>query len=76
MNVNTRSVLTDDDLNDTDRRILEKLQEGRVTPQYLADELNITRQYASERLKRFVEHEAVDKIASGLYELVDDPRRN
>lgn len=67
-------MLGDEDLNDTDRVILDELNEGRVTPQYLAKQLDITRQYASTRLKRFVEHGVVEKIASGLYELDHDPR--
>jgi predicted transcriptional regulator len=67
-------MLTDDDLNDTDRRVLAVLAEGRVTPQFVADEINVSRTYASERLKRLTEHAHVQKVAPGLYELVDDPR--
>ncbi|NHN64376.1 winged helix-turn-helix domain-containing protein [Haloarcula sp. JP-Z28] len=67
-------VLDPDELNETDESILDELVEGRVTPQYLADQLNISRPYASEKLKRFVEHRHVEKLASGLYELRDDPR--
>lgn len=63
-----------EDLNDTDEKTLEQLQEGRVTPQYLADQLNITRPYASEKLRRLMEHGHVEKLASGLYEIEDDPR--
>jgi len=67
-------MLTDDDLNSTDCRVLSVLDAGRVTPQYVASELDLSRTYASERLKRLVEHAHVNKIAPGLYELVDDPR--
>jgi len=75
MAVKNRSVtLSDDDLNETDRAIVTELERGRVTPQYLASELDISRPYASERLKRLLEHEHVDRLAPGLYELVDDPR--
>lgn len=66
--------LKSDDLNETDESILNELVKGRVTPQYLADQLDISRTYASEKLKRFVEHGHVEKLASGLYELSDDPR--
>lgn len=69
-------VLSPGQLNDTDIRILDELQEGRVTPSYLADQLDISRPYASERLKRLVEHEHVERIAGGLYELADDPRED
>jgi len=67
-------MLTRDDLNDTDGRVLDVLREGRVTPQYVADQLDVSRTYASERLKRLVEHDHVKKLASGLYELNSDPR--
>ena len=67
-------MLTPDDLNGTDGRVLDVLGEGRVTPQFVADELDVSRTYASERLTRLIEHNHVEKIAPGLYELVDDPR--
>lgn len=67
-------MLGPEDLNDTDRRVLSVLAEGRVTPQFVAEQLGISRTYASERLTRLVEHNHVSKRAPGLYELVDDPR--
>jgi len=67
-------MLTDDDLNSTDDRILDVLVEGRVTPQYVADQTGVSRTYASERLTRLLEHDHVARPAPGLYELVDDPR--
>ncbi len=67
-------VLSNDDLNDTDRSILGLLREGRVTPPYVADELDKSREYASERLIRMLEHGHAERVAPGLYELVDDPR--
>lgn len=67
-------VLSPEDLSDTDDKILEQLQEGRVTPQYLANQLDISRPYASDKLRRFVEHGHIERLASGLYELEDDPR--
>lgn len=66
--------LSADDLNDTDEEILDELARGRVTPQFLADQLYLSRPYASDKLKRFVEHGHVERIAPGLYELTDDPR--
>ncbi|MFB6139667.1 MAG: MarR family transcriptional regulator [Halosimplex sp.] len=68
--------LTAADLNSTDHEVLDELRQGRVTPQFLANQLNITRQYSSERLKRLQEHQLVARIGSGLYELKDDPRWN
>lgn len=74
MAANSLRVLTPEDLNDTDERLLDLLEEGRVTPQYVADQIDISRTYASERLKRLVEHRYVERPAPGLYELVEDPR--
>ena len=69
-----QDVLTTEDLNATDRKVLDVLHDGRVTPQYVAEEIEVSRTYASERLKRLKEHRHVRKLASGLYELVEDPR--
>lgn len=66
--------LSPDQLNDTDGRILDVMLDGRATPQYVADQLDLSRPYASDRLKRLVEHGHVERLAAGLYELVDDPR--
>ena len=66
-------MLTDDDLNPTDYLVLDVLREGRATPQFVAEEADISRTYASERIKRFSEHGHVEKLAPGLYELVVDP---
>jgi DNA-binding Lrp family transcriptional regulator len=71
-----RSVLDADDMNDTDWRIVEELRDGRVTPTYLADRVGISREYASDRLKRMVEHDMVERPAAGLYELVEAPERD
>jgi hypothetical protein len=66
--------LSPEDLTDTDKKILEQLQEGRVTPQYLVSQLEISRTYASDKLRRLLEHGHVERLASGLYEIKDDPR--
>jgi len=74
MAASATGVLSPDDLNRTDEKVLGVLAGGRVTPRFVADELDVSRTYASERLKRLVEHRHVEKVAPGLYELVDDPR--
>ena len=66
--------LRPENINETDEAILDELAQGRVTPQYVADQLDISRPYASEKLKRFLEHNHVKRLASGLYELESDPR--
>ena len=71
MSENQHTMLSTDDLNATDRRIINELQEGRVTPAYLRNELEVSREYASERLKRFREHGIVVRLAAGLYELTE-----
>jgi DNA-binding MarR family transcriptional regulator len=63
------------DLNPTDKAILEMLGEGRCSPTYIAEEQGYSRQNVTNRLGRLVEHGYVEKLAPGLYELVDDPRR-
>ena len=73
MSVKDPPVLNNDSLNDTDREILELLREGRVTPPYVSDRLDKSREYASERLIRLNEHGHTVRPAPGLYELVDDP---
>ena len=74
MTVTTNSVLKPEDLNDTDESLLDVLQGGRVTPTYAAEEMSVSREYASDRLKRLTEHGHITKVAPGLYELASDPR--
>ena len=76
MSTDLQPVLEDADLNETDRKILAMIAEGRVSPPYVSEELEISREYASERLIRLKEHEHVERISPGLYELVDDPRED
>jgi len=63
-----------DHLNEVDVELLDVLIVGRVTPTFAAEEISVSREYASERLKRLLEHGHVQKLAAGLYELVNDPR--
>lgn len=61
-------------LSDTDKAVLEILDEGRNAPSNIADQLDFTRQYVQQRLRRLEEHGHVRNIGSGVYEIVDDPR--
>ena len=61
-------------LNDTDKAVLEILDEGRNAPSNIAEQLDFTRQYVQQRLRRLEEHGHVRNIGSGVYEIVDDPR--
>lgn len=72
--------LSGSDLNQTDERILEVLEQGRATPELVRIKLEksgkeVSRQYINRRLRRLCEHDHVKNVEStGVYELVDDPR--
>jgi len=63
-----------DYLNEVDVELLNVMSVGRVTPTFAADEIGVSREYASERLKRLLEHDHVQKLSRGLYEITDDGR--
>ncbi len=59
--------------NECDTAILNHLQEGRVTSAYLETEIEWSRSYITQRLKRLEEHEVVRNLGdTGLYELAVD----
>lgn len=71
--------LSEDNLRDIDRELLDYLREGRVTPAYarkrLADETGqeVTGAYIGQRLQRFEEHGHVENLYDvGLYALRED----
>lgn len=68
--------MEDIDLNPTDNAILDMLRRGRCSPTYIAQEKDYSRQNVTNRLGRLVEHGYVQKLAPGLYELVNDPRES
>ena len=61
-------------MNPTDDVILQMLEQGRCTPSYIAEKQEYSRQNVTNRLNRLVELGYVDRVHTGLYELVDDPR--
>jgi len=69
-------MLTGEDLNSADKQILDELREGRVTPALVSERRDLGRSYASQRLIRLKEHGHVVELVRGLYELVDDPRKD
>ena len=69
-------MLNPDQLTPTDEKILDMLQDGRVTAPYVSEEQDKSLEYVRSRLVRFMEHEHVERIHDGLYELVDDPRKH
>ena len=75
--------LSEENLRDVDRDLLDYLVDGRITPVYarerMADEgrREVTSTYLGQRLQRFEEHGHVRNLyETGLYELVDDPRES
>lgn len=75
-------MLSPDGLRDVDRKLLDYLDEGRVTPVYCQrrlenDGMEYSRGYLHGRLVRFVEHNHAENLMdTGLYELVEDPRND
>ncbi|WP_248911099.1 hypothetical protein [Halocatena marina] len=61
----------DHDLRDIDEAILDKLEEGRCTRQYLANELDVTGEYIYQRIDILDKLKLVEIIHSGFYELPD-----
>lgn len=70
------------DLKEIDEEILDCLLEGRDsgqpwgrnTPTNLADEVDSSRQWVSQRLKMMESADYVRNIGGGVYEFVEDPR--
>lgn len=61
-------------LNEADVAILGEIRDGRVTAAYLSSQIDWSREYITQRLRRFEEHGIVENLAdSGLYELKSDP---
>jgi hypothetical protein len=67
-------MLEEEDLGPADEKLLDLLQEGRVTAPYAAEKADYSLQYTRDRLGRLVEHGNARKVYEGLYELLNDPR--
>lgn len=64
------------DLSKTDRAIIRELRKGRNIPANLARSIDSDRHYVQRRLKRLREHNIVNNIGRGVYELTEtDPDR-
>jgi ArsR family transcriptional regulator, cadmium/lead-responsive transcriptional repressor len=61
------------DLQPVDWRIVEELREGRNVPSNIADNVDMTRQYVSQRLKLLEAAGYVENVGRGVYGLVSDP---
>ena len=58
-----------DDLRDVDWQIIEILREGRNNAPNIAEQLDYSRQYISERLGYLKSGNVVEPIGHGIYEL-------
>lgn len=68
--------LDPDQLNPTDRVILDNLNKGRCTAAYIATETGYSKGNIRNRLVRLAEHGYVKQLGGGLYELIEDPRHH
>ena len=64
----------DEDFDSIHWSLIVVLREGRATPSYLGERIGESRQLVSQRLRDLTMAGYVDKVHTGLYELVDDPR--
>lgn len=67
-----RSDIDESDYTETELRILDMLDEGRCTPAYIAEELDVTKEYIRNRLGDLTRLGLVKKVHRGLYEINDD----
>jgi hypothetical protein len=63
-------------LKRVDKAILAYMREdgGRLTPSWIADEIDYERPYVNQRLTRLEEHGHVANPGYGLWTLENDPR--
>ncbi|WP_227375054.1 hypothetical protein [Haladaptatus halobius] len=59
----------DDEFSPVERGVLNLLVEGRASPVYLAQELDVTQEWVKDRLRDLVRLGLVRKAHRGLYEL-------
>jgi predicted glycoside hydrolase/deacetylase ChbG (UPF0249 family) len=64
-----REEIDEDDFTDTELGMLDMLAEGRCTPAYLAEELDVSQEYVRSRLSDLHRLSLVEKVHRGLYEL-------
>ena len=60
--------------SDKEEQILALLKDGRVTPKLIKEEINLNDQQVNYALNQLIAAGWVERITTGLYELIDDPR--
>lgn len=67
-----RSEIDEDDFTATEIAILDMLEDGRCTPAYLAESIDVSQEYVRGRLSDLTRLGLVKKVHRGLYELNSD----
>jgi Mn-dependent DtxR family transcriptional regulator len=67
-----RSEIDESEFTETELGILDMLAEGRCTPAYIAEELDVSAEYVRGRLGDLKRLGLVEKVHRGLYELADE----
>ena len=60
--------------SDNEEEILDLLDEGRVTPNLVKEQSDLNDQQINYALNQLIAAGWVQKVTTGLYELVEDPR--
>lgn len=63
-----RSDIDEDEFTEAELAILDMLEEGRCTPSYIADQVDVTPEYVRDRLRDLKRLGLVKKVHRGLYE--------
>lgn len=74
--ITEQMALKPEQLNPTDRAILDELRGGRCTPAYVAEKHGYTAGNVRNRITNLSQHGHAKALGGGLYELVDDPRED
>jgi len=64
-----RSDIDESEFTETELGILDMLSEGRCTPAYIAEELEVSQEYVRDRLRDLKRLRLVEQVHRGLYEL-------
>lgn len=64
-----RSDIDESEFTETELGILDMLSQGRCTPAYIADELDVSQEYVRDRLRDLKRLRLVEQVHRGLYEL-------
>lgn len=60
--------------SEKEEHVLTCLKEGRVTPKLLKEKIDLNDQEVNYALNQLIAAGWVQKVTTGLYELVEDPR--